>query len=725
MILAHGTFQVQIGSGRTATFRGDALSATDGSGYTGIVSILGSSTVTFDSSSATPLNDGSNNYYPMYSFGGTATQKYRGLDISACAGTCIITSNLGGGHGILFSHHGFTYGAAPQASTGRDAFSHLGSAATPMYEAGLAGWGPASSTSWNMPTYTATDCGPVVIDGGLIWGAGGNNYTFIDGGIYNSSPGESNFKVYNSYTASSGTRAVTNAIYDKGYGFRPDADSNAGGIVGTTFTNSYLATLGSSSITSPGAITTSTILYNGAHNNGMVLQCLNAPLTHGLIYLDFSEKPDAITSIATSSASAIVSDIDIEAPVDPTQGGKPLFIQATPASPTNYTWTRINISPTKTDNAAMSAADFINGHHTNTTSYLEHITMFGAGPNGGTMAIIMDEGGTTLDSPLGSFRSNLIWSTHAASGSYSVLLGEVSPAHDPCGSDGSLCGYNATQSPDLTYSCPQCLNAGNGYYSYFTSPSTTGGQTDAHPNPGLVDTTRRVATWYLDGAKKATPVTWTLSESIGAGDLRASSNAAYYSGKPLAYRALRAHAASTPLRPDGPGFNIADGSLTGVVVSPGMVHVNLSGTPTQSVQLGDWVYVRRSTYASWLGEYQVTGVAADNSWFEGVGGGATTHTYTDASLAVDVWKNWWEPASLYQIRQDISAGRTYTSWAYGCNACAPAQAVQQWKFAGVRPTNGTLRDFTYPGDTNTVTNPGAVQMAPVGIFPLPGGMRRW
>jgi hypothetical protein len=126
---------------------------------------------------------------------------------------------------------------------------------------------------------------------------------------------------------------------------------------------------------------------------------------------------------------------------------------------------------------------------------------------------------------------------------------------------------------------------------------------------------------------------------------------------------------------------------------------------------------------SWLGTYQITGVAANCSWFEGVGPGGSS-TYADATLAIDVWQNWWEPASLYQIRQDIAAGTTYTQRAYGCNACVPAQAVQQWKFAGVRPTNETLRGYTYPGDTNSVTNPGAVQMAPVGIFPLPGGLRR-
>lgn len=62
------------------------------------------------------------------------------------------------------------------------------------------------------------------------------------------------------------------------------------------------------------------------------------------------------------------------------------------------------------------------------------------------------------------------------------------------------------------------------------------------------------------------------------------------------------------------------------------------------------------------------------------------------------WRNCWEWATYFRIRTDVAANGSASTF---------IATMLAWEQAGLAPTNSATR-FTYPGDTNTVTNSGAV-----------------
>ena len=76
-------------------------------------------------------------------------------------------------------------------------------------------------------------------------------------------------------------------------------------------------------------------------------------------------------------------------------------------------------------------------------------------------------------------------------------------------------------------------------------------------------------------------------------------------------------------------------------------------------------------------------------------------------VATPTWRNCWEWASLYDLRQAIAAGTTYTDASISCVACSPTKALINWIRRGYTPTNNALRGAAHDG-----TDIGAVQMDP-------------
>lgn len=61
-----------------------------------------------------------------------------------------------------------------------------------------------------------------------------------------------------------------------------------------------------------------------------------------------------------------------------------------------------------------------------------------------------------------------------------------------------------------------------------------------------------------------------------------------------------------------------------------------------------------------------------------------------SSTTGENWRTYWEPASLYQIRQGVAAQTKITDGAIGCTACGVIDALRNWVFAGYTPSNPAL-----------------------------------
>jgi hypothetical protein len=65
-------------------------------------------------------------------------------------------------------------------------------------------------------------------------------------------------------------------------------------------------------------------------------------------------------------------------------------------------------------------------------------------------------------------------------------------------------------------------------------------------------------------------------------------------------------------------------------------------------------------------------------------------TWIPASSRGSVWRTYWEPASLYQLRQGVAAQTKITDGAIGCVACGIIDALRAWVFTGYTPTNPAI-----------------------------------
>jgi hypothetical protein len=63
------------------------------------------------------------------------------------------------------------------------------------------------------------------------------------------------------------------------------------------------------------------------------------------------------------------------------------------------------------------------------------------------------------------------------------------------------------------------------------------------------------------------------------------------------------------------------------------------------------------------------------------------------------WRTYWEPASLYQLRQGVAAQTSITDGAIGCVACGIIDTLRAWVFTGYTPSNPALWCAGHDGET--------------------------
>jgi hypothetical protein len=73
--------------------------------------------------------------------------------------------------------------------------------------------------------------------------------------------------------------------------------------------------------------------------------------------------------------------------------------------------------------------------------------------------------------------------------------------------------------------------------------------------------------------------------------------------------------------------------------------------------------------------------------------------WVPSSTRGENWRTYWEPTSLYQLRQGVAAQTTIADGAIGCVACSIIDALHNWVFVGYTPTNPALWCAGHDGET--------------------------
>lgn len=137
--------------------------------------------------------------------------------------------------------------------------------------------------------------------------------------------------------------------------------------------------------------------------------------------------------------------------------------------------------------------------------------------------------------------------------------------------------------------------------------------------------------------------------------------------------------------------------------------------PNRSLMLFDYYYLGHQSYPAWQTSHSYSvGDTVINpiSWFYGglyvnyrciVAHTSDTTTepgaarfyfhlggWIPSSTRGEYWRTYWEPASLYQLRQGVAAQATITDGAIGCVSCSIIDALRNWVFTGYTPLNPAL-----------------------------------
>ena len=77
----------------------------------------------------------------------------------------------------------------------------------------------------------------------------------------------------------------------------------------------------------------------------------------------------------------------------------------------------------------------------------------------------------------------------------------------------------------------------------------------------------------------------------------------------------------------------------------------------------------------------------------------SSQQWVPSSTRGSTWRTYWEPASLYQLRQGVAAQTKITDGAIGCVACGIIDALRKWVFTGYTPSNPALWCAGHDGET--------------------------
>jgi hypothetical protein len=146
----------------------------------------------------------------------------------------------------------------------------------------------------------------------------------------------------------------------------------------------------------------------------------------------------------------------------------------------------------------------------------------------------------------------------------------------------------------------------------------------------------------------------------------------------------------------------------------------------RNLMLFDYYYLGHRSYPAWSsshGTYNVGDTVVNPiSWFYGglyvnyrcILAHSSSDTTTEpgsarfyfhlggwvpSSTRGENWRTYWEPTSLYQLRQGVAAQTTIADGAIGCVACSIIDALHNWVFVGYTPTNPALWCAGHDGET--------------------------
>jgi len=321
---------------------------------------------------------------------------------------------------------------------------------------------------------------------------------------------------------------------------------------------------------------------------------------------------------------------------------------------------------------------------------------------------------------VGSFKANLVYGLGGSNTTFkfATILPAATACLDLC--TASTCDYNAAYNFTLTATCVSCNPAGGG--RGYLSNTTSGVLPGPHDldvvlnpgsavgvNPSFADSNRNAYLWDTKYLGHALNAAWVTSTSYTAGSSAVSdSHAGVYGNAGINYSCILSHTSNAQTEPEAAPLETSDigSGLTSIVVSGGIATVTTAAA--HQLAVGSEAVIVVSSAPAAFGA-SVLSVPSSTTFTANVSCCLADATYTTASKLY-LWQAFWEPASLVSLRSAIAAGTLYTDVSLGDSSTHLAvDALVKWVSAGLAPQNPAFY-YTFPGDTNSVTNVGAVQM---------------
>ena len=596
--------------------------------------------------------------------------------------------------------------------------SNLGSAIDPIYD-GLLQNSCGDTAVWNVTNSTFTRVGSA-----SVFQGNGTTETLIHQyNVHANQLGVADLALFGTSTlASGGTRNVSNNVFGSQFNCMITGSiDGAGGMTSVTFSGNYLGD-------APCPMAYSAPSLNGSLSYNLIRHYAypaswpvpwSAPSYAGN-YFAFSGpayNPHLVQNNG-SLGNVIWSGNVIDLQEDQTGGDTTYFFSGPPTSGP-YTVSFLNNIVLRTKQGhgqgwiALSDTAIFGLNRPLVANHNIHWgrNTSGVGPGGGNYQglILVDHGGTTSQ-PVASLKSNIEVGLGGGYSAFKFSSVQFNSPNTPSTADlctPSTCDYNAGYQITSANNCGgvqsvTCPNAGNGYNAKFSGGATPGphdidvalsmGSTGV--NPQFADPTRNLATWdtaYLHNT--ATTGAWSNSASYTAGQTASDSHANVWGGSTINYRAIVPHTSSPVTEPDLT-LTTANGHITRCVISTSPATDVCTTDIAHGLVAGQYIYL-------W-------GIASDNTPLKKITA-SDTYTFTvpnngagagtvKSGLNAQIWRNFWEYSSEYDMRTTIGAGTTYTDGAINCMACLPVEALVNWITAGHIVMNPALWLAGHDGD---------------------------
>jgi hypothetical protein len=311
-----------------------------------------------------------------------------------------------------------------------------------------------------------------------------------------------------------------------------------------------------------------------------------------------------------------------------------------------------------------------------------------------------------------TIKSNIMWAP--TSGTFLKLATQdttTNQTQDVCTTSSatvSNCDYNAGYQSAATKLCPSavpgnCTNQGRGYAGKWSY--TPGAHDVDGTNPGFVDVTRKIADFDIKYLGKPLATAYAAGNTYARGDIASNSDANIYGGESFNFRCIDPSGCTGD---EAPGLAYAQNASCGATSCA--MNVSALRLPSSGPDLYQCFTASGGvtiTSSSTSGGPPLTSVTLNYANTSGV----TCRVFS-------TWRNHWEFASLYWLREAVAAGTTYTDGAFGCVGCNPVQALVGWVKAGYVVQNPKFWSAGHDGkDIGAVHVPLAVHMGHRAVAP--------